>query len=128
MTIDTTLGQLAEAEPALARLAAEKLPFQTAYRVAKLAKAVGEETKHFYDQRNALVKEYGEPKPGGTPEEIQVLPSSPMWPEFVRKVQELVAVAVTVPLAPVDLASANGLQIAATDLLLLGPLVVVEPA
>jgi hypothetical protein len=127
-TIETTLGQLADAEPALTRLGAEKLPFQAAYQIAKLAKAVAEETKHFYEQRNALVKEYGERKPGGGPDEIQVGPTMTTWPTFVAKVSELVTVSATIPQAPLDLTGIEGLSIAATDLLLLGPLVTLDKA
>jgi hypothetical protein len=131
--IDTTLGQLAEAEPALARLAAEKLPFRTAHLIAKLAKAVAEETKYFHEERNALVKEFGEVKPGGTPDEIQVGPTMASWPAFVAKVNELVAVPVTIPLAPIDLTTLapeklDKLEVSAADLLLLDGSLVLLPS
>jgi hypothetical protein len=129
-TITASLGALADAEPALERLAGEKLPFQTAYRVAKLKRAVAEETRHFYEQRNALVREHGQARPGGGPDDVHVLPTMPSWPTFVAKVTELAAVQATIPLWPLDLTTVPGLTIAPSDVLLLEPLILdgVEPA
>ncbi len=124
-TISATLGQLADAEPALGRLASEKLPFQVSYRIAKLARAVAVETKHFHDARNALVREYGQAKSGGA-DEMHVTPDMPNWSDFVTKVVELAAVEATIPLWPIDLTTVEGLTISAGDLLLLGPLVTLE--
>lgn len=121
----TTLGALFEAEPALLRLAGEKLPFAVAYRVAKLTKAVGEETRHFHEQRNALVKQYGEPR-NGNPDDVHVLPAMATWAPFVAAVQELASVPVTLPLDPIDLVSVSTLTITAADLLQLGALVTAE--
>jgi len=123
--IKTTLGALGMAEPALERLAAEKLSFKTAYRISKLKKAVAEETKHFYEERNKLVKEYGSTN-GKGPDDITVSPSSEHWPTFVAKVTELAEVPVTIPLWPIDLTTIDNLSITAADLLLLEPLVKME--
>jgi hypothetical protein len=126
MSVETTFGQLSMAAPALARLAAEKLPFQTAYGVAKLAKVVQEELQHFTDQRNALVREHGEAKPGGGPDEVHVTPAMASWPTFAQAAAELLAVTVHIPVGPIDLTAVTGLTITAEDLLLLGPLVTIE--
>lgn len=123
--IKTTLGALGQAEPALERLASEKLSFQTAYRISKLKKAVAEETKHFYEERNKLVKQYGTTN-GKGPDDVTVSPSSEHWTTFVKAVTELADVPVTIPLWPIDLTKIDNLSITAADLLLLEPLVVVE--
>jgi len=131
-TIDTTLGGLAEAEPALARLAAIKLPYAAAYQVAKLTKAVAEELRHFHEQREALIREFGTSRPstpderarGGDETVIQVLASGPRWGEFLAQARELSLVPVTLQVPPFDLATVPNLEIAATDLLQLGVLVV----
>jgi hypothetical protein len=124
-TITTTLGALSMAEPALERLAGEKLPFQTAYRITKLKKAVTEEVKHFYEERNTLVKKYGSTN-GKGPEDITVQPTSEHWPAFVSDVTELANVEVTIPLWPIDLSHIENLTIAAKDLELLEPLLKAE--
>jgi hypothetical protein len=131
--IEVTLGYLAEAEPALARLAAEKLPFKTAHALAKLAKAVADETKYFHEQRNALVKEHGEVKPGGAPDEILVGPTMAGWRAFVAKVNELVGVPVTLALDPIDLTTLDPkvldrLETSANDLIVLGPFLLLPSA
>jgi len=123
--IKTTLGALGMAEPALERLASEKLSFQTAYRISKLKKAVAEETKHFYEQRNDLVKTYGTTN-GKGPEDVTVAPGSEHWGTFVEKVTELAAVPVTIPLWPIDLTKIEDLKITAADILLLDTLVTLE--
>src|SRR6187549_462171 len=100
--IKSTLGALGMAEPALERLASEKLSFQTAYRISKLKKAVAEETKHFYEERNKLVKQYGSSNGKGE-EDITVSPSSKHWATFVKEVTALSEVPVTINLWPIDL-------------------------
>lgn|SRR5262245_9342130 len=130
-TIDTTLGQLADAEAALTRLAAARMPFAAAYRVSKLAAAVGLELKHFHDERAKLVREYGSVR-DATPSEraagadasvIQVTPASAGWPTFLARVRELADVPVTLSVAPFDPSSVAGLDITPADLLALGPLI-----
>jgi len=129
--IDTTLGQLAEAEAAIGRLASARMPFAAAYRVSKLAKAVALELTHFHECRTALVREYGEPR-DSTPAEraagaeaavIQVSPASASWPTFVVKARELADVPVTLNVPAFDPSSVPGLEITAGDLVALGPLV-----
>lgn len=128
--IDLTLGQCLDAEAALGRLAAQKMPFAAAYRVAKLTKALAEELQHVQAQRNALVKEYGTERPATPQERPQhgetvhsVDPSMPGWPAFVARAQELAAVPVVLPLEPFDLTTVPALEITPADLVQLGPLV-----
>ena len=72
--IATTLGQLAEAEAALGRLAARSCRSRRR-RIAKLARAVADETRHFQETRNALVRRVQEVKPGGGADDIAVTPT-----------------------------------------------------
>lgn len=130
--IDTTLGQLADAEAALGRLAAARMPFAAAYRVSKLAKAVALELLHFQEERTKLVREFGQAREatvaeraaGADPTVIHVAPGSAHWLLFVEKARELAAVPVTLDVAPFDPSSIPGLEITAADLVALGPLVV----
>ena len=69
--ITMPFGALVGAESALTRLLDVRMSAQLAYRVAKLAKAVRAETTHFTEQRDALIREYGDPSPED-PERIQV--------------------------------------------------------
>lgn len=134
--IATTLGQCVEAEAALGRLAAQRMPCAAAYHVAKLTKAVGEELQHAQTQRQALVREHGSERPAATPEEharygatvLSIDPSAPGWSAFVAKAQELAAVPVSLPLEPFDLSRIADLQITPADLLQLGPLVTANGA
>lgn len=118
-----TLGQVVTAEPALARLAEDnKLPLQASYQMSKLLRAVGDELKHFHDARNKLVREYGAIPDGGTDADLKVEPTAPRWAEFCAKVDELVAVQVSLAFNPIDLAAIPNLTIAPADLLRLAPL------
>lgn len=117
--IDTTLGVLLTAKPALDRLATQKLPVKTAYRLAKLLKRVSDETRTFEEQRNAWIKELGEPTEDGN-----VTVKAQHVPEFVSRVNELTGETVKVDMDPVSL---DGLgELSAVDALALGPFVV-EP-
>jgi hypothetical protein len=128
--IPITLGALADALPALQRLASARLPYAAAYRLAKLTKAATIEVEHFAAQRDALIKELGHERPT-TPDERArglgttthaVLPTSPDWDAFLVRVRELADVPVDLAATPFDPSSVPSLEIAATDLLLLGPL------
>jgi len=129
--IDTTLGQLAEAEAAIGRLSSARMPFAAAYRVSKLAKAVTLELTHFHEQRTALVREYGEPRDatvaeraaGAEPIVIHVAPGSASWPAFLAKARELADVPVSLTVPAFDPATVPDLVIAPADLVALGPLV-----
>lgn len=130
MQVETTLGVLAGAEPALARLAALKLPARTAYHIAKLVTLVRQETKHFHDQRLARIKEFGEARPATPPERAmtgddtvyECRPDTKGWTEFQKTVTELVGVRSTVAWGPIKLSWLGTSEVAAEDLVALGPL------
>ena len=58
--IETTLGQLVLAEPALERLGAKLFPPRMGYTLAKLRAAVQTETAHFMKMREELAREHGD--------------------------------------------------------------------
>jgi hypothetical protein len=121
MTITTTLGALVQAEPALGRVTAVKFDqpggAKVRYHLVKLARLVAVETKHFYDERNALVEQHGE----GTPK--VVARTAPAWATFAAACEALAAVPVTIPWGPLTEAMAEPYaDISAADLVGLGPL------
>lgn len=128
-TITTTLGALADHEPALKKLTALKLDAKTRYHVVKLRQLVAAETNHFYEQRNELVKELGaEREPTGAerakfgPDTItEVKPTK--FVEFKRRVAELAGVAVTIPWGPVTSVMLETYdEFTGDDMIAMGPL------
>ena len=57
--IQTTLGALVQAEPALAPICALKLSARSAYHLKKLAQLVAIETEHFHKERDRYITEMG---------------------------------------------------------------------
>ena len=112
--ITTTLKDLMEAQPALERLAAERLPVKSAYRVAKLLRLARPEVDQFVAQRNELVRQFGRPRDNG---DIEVTAEN--REAFFAKVNELAAIEVKFELEPLELAALDGVQVSAADLLAL---------
>jgi len=131
--ISTTLAQLVDAEPALRKVSEQDgLSAKVKYAVAKLARLVSEETKHWYTERAALFEGLGVEREARTPAEraqhgptVREIPPDQIA-TFQTRIKELGAIEVTIPWGPirsVDLPSAK-----ASDLVDLGPLVeLVEP-
>jgi hypothetical protein len=116
-TITLTLGELVEVEDALSRLLEVKLSAQLAYAVARLMRAVKTETKHYHEQRDALIRELGEPMPD-TPDTVRVKPAE--VPTFLRRHAELLAVEATITARPLQLETLP--DITGADILKLGAL------
>jgi hypothetical protein len=129
-TIETTIGALVEAEPALARLASVKLDAKTRYHIVKLAKLVTAETRaHFYEPRQALFCELGVERPPTGAERAKngpdpVLEISPLnVPEFKARLADLASVPVTLPWGPVTSTMLEPYpEFTGADCLALGPL------
>lgn len=122
--IDTTLGELVKAEPALGRVLAVKFDkdggAKLRYHVAKLSRLVAAETKHYYDDRNKLVVEHGDNN--------QIGPTSPKWPVFIAAIAELDAVPVSIDWGRLTDAMVEPYaDITAADLVGLGPLFDLDP-
>ncbi len=117
--IDTTLGALVHAEQALLRVLAVKFDKEggarVRYHLAKLGRLVAAETKHYYEERDALVEKYGE---GG-----QIRPASPKWPAFVAELKPVSEVAVAIAWGPITDAMIEPYgEITPGDVVGLGPL------
>lgn len=134
-SIETTLGALFDAEPALGRLLAVPLPVKTAYHVAKLGRLVREDTAHFHEQRAALIRELGaerdptdaEKAHGGSDTKV-ISVTAEHWQEFQTRVAELAAIPVTLAWRPLLLDDLGAIAISGADLLALGPLVTAAPS
>ncbi len=134
--IQTTLGALAEAEPALKRLASIPLSAKTGYHLAKLIRLVDQETKHFWEKRNALITELGEAR-DATPAEkaagergrpLEIRMSSKNYPDFEKRMKELAAVEVSLDWSPLGLSALEGKELSAADVLALTGLLVDDTA
>jgi hypothetical protein len=112
-----TLAQILDAEQALKRLSAERMPIKTSWLVARLAKAVGAEVAAFHEQRNALIMALGIEKDG----QRLIEEHSPNLPAFVAQVNELVSVSVELPWTPLPQEQLGDIAISPADLLALGP-------
>jgi hypothetical protein len=131
--IETTIGALVEAEPALNRLAALRLDAKTRYHVLKLAKLVAAETKeHFYAPRLDAFKEFAVERPPTPAERARngldpVFDLEPATPEnraaCSARLKDLAAVPVSIQWGPVTPTMLDGTpEFTAADMLALGPL------
>ena len=124
LTIDATLGDLAAAETALGRVLAVKFDkdggAKLRYHVAKLARLVAAETRHYYEERDALVMRYGD--------NGKIAPASPNWAAFVEALKPIADVPTTIAWSPITEAMiAPYPDITAADLIALGPLFELDP-
>jgi hypothetical protein len=133
-TIQTTIGKLAEAERALARVLDVKLDAKTRYHAMKLAKLVrAEVADHLEQPRQELFKALGVERPPTAEERARSGPS-PVFevppektPELWKEVNDLAAVSVTIPWGPLTAAMMEPYtDISGADLLALGPLFELE--
>ena len=131
--ISATLGELVDAEEALRRVCGQNsMKARTVYHLAKLARLVSAETRHFHEQRDALFTELGTERECRTPAERakhgatvrEIEPAN--IKAYQERIREVLAVPVQLEWGPVrscDLPSAT-----AADVLDLGPLCeLVEP-
>ncbi|HXD16395.1 MAG TPA: hypothetical protein VN654_05205 [Vicinamibacterales bacterium] len=128
--IETTIGALADAEPALERVAAQKLDAKARYHVVKLARLVKAEVQmHFHEPRQDAFKEFGKEREATFaerakmgPEKVLEVPPEMLVP-FRARLKDLCDVPVTLPVGPITPAMVDACaEITALDLLALGPL------
>ena len=128
--IQTTIGALVEAEPALNKLAGMKLPAKTRYHVVKLAQLVRAELKwHFYDPRHEAFQEFGDKRDPTAAERTQFgpdpvleVPPSKLAP-FRARIRELTEVSVEIPWGPITAEMLEPCDdCTGADMLALGPL------
>lgn len=124
--IETTLGHLLTAEPALKTLCALPLPAKAAYHVKKLAQLVSTETQHFHAERDRLIREFGTASIE-QPDEVTIAPTSEHWPTFLARLNDWAMVSVSIAMAPLSMDQLGDHPVTANDLLALGPLLA-EPS
>jgi hypothetical protein len=131
--IQTTLGVLVDAKPALDHLADRALPPMTSYAVARLLAAVQVELTAYETARGALVKKFGVERDATEAEQrthgptvTEVRPAD--LPAFLAEHVELRDIVVTLAAAPVALSALGDAPIAPRWLVLLGPLLAGEAA
>ena len=120
-----TLRQLLEAQPALQRLSAEKLPVKVAYNVARMLKELQPEIDEFNKQRTALVERHGTRRKASETEKLQhgdevIEVLKDKFEAYRKDVDDLIGVVITIRREPLKL---DGLpDITPADLLVLEPL------
>lgn len=119
-----TLMQIAAAMPVFSALASEKLPVKSAFRIAKLGRAVGYEYALYEQQRIALVNRLGEKKKdteGNETDEIEVTQNN--LPEFCKEMTPLNAMEVEIKEQPLRLEDFGTLALTVADMVALEPFV-----
>ena len=121
-----TLGHLLNADAPLGRLMRAELPALAAYRISKFGRFLSQEVQAFNEQRNALIKKYGETRPttieeakAGMGPEITSVPPDRIE-DFQRELFPLVDEPVTSPLR-LKLSWLGDTKISSMDLLALEP-------
>lgn len=122
--IETTLGQLVDAEPFLRRVAAlplrskdipEGLTPRTKYHIAKLGRLVAAETRHFTDVQAEIFVTLGIM----AGQRVADLPHG-VWADYLQRIGPFSALQVQIPWAPIQ---SSDISLAlASDLIGLGPL------
>jgi hypothetical protein len=131
MSITTTLGTLADAEPILTDLGTKKLPVKSAYLLAKMTRLVRTETELFHEKRNEYITELGTER-AATPEEATkygpkvrvLLPENA--PEFLKRMSELATIEVTLACDALPIDALSTIELSAAEIDRLGPLVTMQ--
>ena len=127
--IIATLGDLVNAEAALARLSAQPVSIAMAYRISKLQRVVSMETQFFHAQRASLIRQLGEAHEVTTEQRAQgiteqILVKSENKELFNAGMDELASIRVTLPVPPLSLSALSDILISANDLDALDRLIV----
>ena len=135
--IQVTMAQLVAMSELLRRLSNHRFPAgkqATAYQLNKLQRAVTAELKYFQDQRRQLIEEYGQSR-NATREELvggaestvwEVLPTTPSWPMFLSRLNELLNVRVELPCQQFNLNMFDTIELSVQDISILEPFLVEE--
>jgi len=115
------LMQIQNAMPALQKVLNAELPVKVAFRLSRLAKAVGDVAKDIEQQRANLVKKYGEEVEGGRPGDYRVLDEN--ISQFQQEFGELLQEDVRLDTEPVKLEALEGVKLTAIDMVALEPFI-----
>lgn len=113
--ITITIAHLMEAQPALERLAGERLPVKTAHHIAQLLRVARPEIEQFVEQRSALIRELGAAREGGNVIEV----TAENRAVFFEKVTDLARVELQLAVDPLAIAALDGAELTAADLMAL---------
>ena len=122
--MQVTLAQIAAAMPVFNSLVGAKLPVKSAFRVAKLGRAVGQEFVLYEQQRVVLVKRLGEPVEG-TDGDFEIKNSEKLV-EFLNEMQPLNDTEVPIDASPLRLEDLGSLELTVAEMSILEPFIVVE--
>lgn len=118
-----TNGDIWQANVAVGELCGMAWPVKVAYRLAKLARKIGQEHRDIDRVRVRLVERYGHATANG---QFQVAPDSPSFAGFVADWNALIAEEIDVEIEPVALPLVDGMEIKPGTLLAMGPFIVME--
>lgn len=135
LQIETTIGALVEAGPALSRLIALPLGAKVRYHAVKLMKLVSAETQeHFFQPRLDAIKAFGVEREPTARERAQngpgkILEVTPEHiPAFLARAKELADVPCVIPWGPITVEMLEPYDaFTGADMLALGPLFELDP-
>jgi hypothetical protein len=114
-----TLGEIVSAEKALKDIAKRAMPVKASYSVGRICRTVGKELELWYEERDKSIKELG------LQQGEQITVTDANMGEYVRRLNELASVEVTLDCEPLDLSMLPAtFELSPADLMLLGQFVV----
>lgn len=120
--MEMTVQELMNAGVALGNLAKQKLPSRGAYWIARTLGKLRPELQAVEERRIELVKKYGEPV-GATSQQYEVKGEINVR-DYLKEFGEILAEKINVDVQPFSFAVLGDAEIAAADILDLGPLVI----
>lgn len=112
MKIKTKLANLVNSVEPLSKLMQNPMPSATAFRCAKLLKAVESELQIYDEQRKTLIEKYGEDE--------KIDPESKNWDKFIEEMNSLLAENVSLSATKVKEENLSKIEIAPADIMVLG--------
>jgi len=122
--VQTTLGQIVDAEPALGRLLKERLPIAQLYWITELGGVLLEKIRAFRAQEFTLIVRDGLEQPSGN---WVIAPGMPQFAAFKADVDTLRAIAVDLAWTPMDSAAMGAACASGEDMLALRPFLTMAP-
>lgn len=126
MAINMTIGALADASPALRKLAVQELPLKTAFRLTQVIRKADEHMEFYEERYNALLKKHCEQRREDG-QDRWYPKSAEERAAFEAGLAELRGLDVELDITgPCVIADAEGLKISCADMIALGGLVEFE--
>lgn len=95
-----TALDLVTAQQGMGELMAVKLPVGVSFRLARLARVIGDEVKLIYSERDKLIRKYGATDEKGN---ASIKPESANWSAYTTDVNALFAQELPIDVEPVEL-------------------------